>query len=290
MGLLTAGQLAAIPGGKFRQKWTIIHADGLISFVLHDDDGGPQTVIDPGSRTASAYNVSLQSPGDLAAQTYQFTASNASGQLYHTGTGSYFYDVSKTAWVPPTTAVVKHQVYVWASGAWSELPCSPWVGRIAHIEYDDVLGPDGTWGPGTATVTCEGYLGELVRKPWTNEHGEHVENATAITPSGFLVYSFSSGWDMVGSDYRLWVQYRTTVTSSSSVKFYANSGIWSTGIASTSSVTLHQMSIILTAPNFWTSATANGTIASGGYLPVAVNYPDIPKINRSDGQTARPWV
>lgn len=283
-GLLTAAQSSAIPNGRFRHKWSIVRPDAT-SRTIHDDDGGPSRVTHRGQRSGTLYNVSMQEPGDLSAQEYQITARNIDGILYSSGASSYFFD-GVSIYYAPTECFLKHEVWIWSAGAWSELPCSPWVGKIKEVSHDDVLN-GGSWAPGSSTIKAEGVIGQQVRQVWTPDHGYDVENATPITPSGFLVHSITTGWDYSAPDYRIWVQFSTTASCSSTATFRPSGLAWSVGTGSTSSTTLHQISINAASGN-WGQYLIFLKV-NNGTLSIAKGEPDVPIVRRSNAQTARPW-
>jgi len=145
MGLLTAAQKAAIAADPvYRQVWYIaVPSDsGGINFNLlavHDDDGGPYRIIDPGTRETSAYNVSMQEPGNLSKALYRVVVDNSDGALYPGGSLQVVtdYDGNVTYTATAIECRLYHHVYVRVDGAWSPLSFFSYIGRVNDIAYDD---------------------------------------------------------------------------------------------------------------------------------------------------------
>jgi len=145
MGLLTAAQKAAIAADPvYRQAWYIAVPlfGGSSNFglnAIHDDDGGPYCVIDPGTRETSAYNVSTQEPGKLSSGLYRIVLDNSDGGFYPGGEyfrrynddGDFIYQANNVE------CLLYHYVYVRVDGAWSSLSFLDYVGRINQVDYDD---------------------------------------------------------------------------------------------------------------------------------------------------------
>jgi len=145
MGLLTAPQKAAIADDPvYRQVWYIAVpvASGSPNFVLtaiHDDDGGPYCVIDPGNREMSAYNVTMKEPGKLSSGLYRVVLDNSDGEFYPGGENWKYrdYDGNLIYQANNVECRIYHYVYVRVDGAWSSLSFLGYVGRINQIDYDD---------------------------------------------------------------------------------------------------------------------------------------------------------
>ena len=130
MALLSAPEIAAIAAGApVRQFWRIYTptASGnapVTAVVVHDDADSTtrKYVVDPGRRKVSAYNVSMASPGSLAAGTYSITCANDDGMFYTATSGNFFYNsTGATYQADPQECHLEHILYVWSAGAWSEI-------------------------------------------------------------------------------------------------------------------------------------------------------------------------
>ena len=145
MGLLTSAQKAAIAAGAaVRQRWYIYRptSSGSTNFTgteIQDDDGGPLSVVDPGSRDLSAYNVSMAEPGKLGAGLYRIVVDNSGGDFYPDGEVWKYrdYDGNLIYHASNVECRLYHYVYVLVDGAWSALSFLNYVGQINQVDYDD---------------------------------------------------------------------------------------------------------------------------------------------------------
>ncbi|RKZ11817.1 hypothetical protein DRQ53_15560 [bacterium] len=145
MGLLTAPQIAAIGNAPvYRQVW-IIHvprssgSSTTDNVTIHDDDGGPDTVLDPNQYDVEGYNQSLAVPGNLTSGMYRFTVRNSDGKFNASvgSAGQYFYNTTGTYAAMPSECKLSHYSYVRVAGSWSELTMSAHESVIQSVEYDD---------------------------------------------------------------------------------------------------------------------------------------------------------
>ncbi len=198
MGDLTAAQIAAIPAGRIGQKlevlaprvygnWTIYTAN-----VAHDDTASPPVrgVTSWGSRGNSVTNVSPKSPGEVMHGRCEFTIDNSDGiaNINTVRADGIFYSttiLSVPFMAEPAACRVRHSFYVYAAGAWSELPGSPWIGQMQEPRYDDASGE--------ATLVAEGLAAILLREPWHVDHGYDTAVDTSYVSSGFGISSVTSG-------------------------------------------------------------------------------------------------
>jgi len=186
MGLLTAGQLAAIEGGaRVRQVWKIITPDQAdkdsatwTTYTIHDDAGSEKCVTDAGKRKVTGYNISMAVPGELRVGDYSITVSNPDGLFYVDQYPGYFWGtdgISSSYYADPQECLLRHEVYVMVDGAWSEITAVRYIGRIVDITYDDGGNHDGAQ-PGTATISSENNLvTELLRYEWTEDDGDDTD-------------------------------------------------------------------------------------------------------------------
>jgi hypothetical protein len=232
-------------------------------------------VIDFGSREQTLYNVSLQSPGELSAQTWTIVVDNSDGLLYTGVTNSFFYSFA------PTDCAIRHT----ASIDGDYLPYSGWTGRITNMEYHDVVDSAGVIQPNTVTMTMEGVPGEYLRRLWTKDHGDAETKPHIVTPSGVAVTNMTAGWDLSGSTIRIWVQFNTSVSCTGRGKCY-----WSLleRISATAG-TLHQLSFNYTGVTP-ISTTITPTIElDTGSIKRILRKPEIPLSSTRVNSSARPW-
>jgi len=296
VGLLASTTQDAIAAGnKIRQRWTILVpvVAGSSTFtenVIHDDDGDQRTVIDAGRRRNTAYNVSIVVPGEMSASSYEFVVDNSSGRFYSDVVDGYFY----SNWgglmykADPRECRVKHEVFVDVGGSWVELPCSPWIGQITDVIYEDTYSADGTPQPVSATIISEGLLGTILRQPWTSDH-THEDNALAsYTPSGMVVSSLDRGWYMSGYTYYVWAQCITTVACDSTLKCVERDGlVFTTHTATTTATTTHQIEFNLGAEFDQCDLTWN--LDGGASFNVTLKHPELYMVYRSEPGKERPW-
>ena len=187
MALLSAPQIAAIAAkAPLRQFWRIYTPtasgnDPTTAVVVHDDADSStrKYVVDPGKRKVTAYNVSMASPGTLAAGTYSITCANDDGMFYTATVGNFFFNATGgTYQAMPQECHLEHILYIWSVGAWSEI--LSYRGRITEVEYRDVANVDGPTGATVDIKTEQVGISELLREAWTVEDGDSVDTGLNI--------------------------------------------------------------------------------------------------------------
>jgi|GEM_PF-6323353 len=184
MGLLTTDQQEAIAtGAPIRQKFTMILPSPSGTNVFHDDDaaqGGPKTVLSAGKRKHSAYNVSMAKPGNIALTNYDFVVDNSDGKFYDGDYSAGGYFAYGASGYYPFQCWVKHQVYVWANEAWSELVQVSYTGKIVDCEYSDTGNDAGAAGKiATISTQLSGSF-DILNLRWAKEHGDDTDTGIDI--------------------------------------------------------------------------------------------------------------
>lgn len=195
MGLLSTTALSAIQSGaKIRQVWKIrvphslplAEATIFSTYTIHDDDGDEKCVIDPGSISTSAYNVSFVEKGTLDAGSYAIEVDNYSGNFYsqHDWTvgqsyQNYFYaDLgSSEVWRSPQECQLQHLMYVKTSSGWEEI--YSYIGTIVDVEYTESAGPSGPVGA-TAIIDTESAAAAVLRYVFSAEDGDTVDTGEDV--------------------------------------------------------------------------------------------------------------
>lgn len=290
MGLLTTQQIEDIKTRPIRQNLYLIvvpdswEYDGIGDTTLI---AGDDYVLDWGRRSSTMYNTSLQAPGELSIQTWSVEIAN------NYVTTSIFSGIDNIV-----GRGVVHRVYsILPSGGQSALPCSEWVGRIVDVVFSDVIGPGGDVSESTYTLTMEGVLAKDLRSLWDKDHGDDVTKPNTVTPSGIVIGSVSSGWDMSGGNVRFWAQFSTSTACTSSCRFKIPGPTAALTTQTTASGTLHQVSWTSSYPS-WTGGLGGLFGGSGVHIRATLNTgtiqrvvqpPDIPIITATQASVARPW-
>lgn len=302
MGLLTAAQLAAIPGSRVRQTWSIIRPTSAgatpssavvmgTTDTLKTGDTKPR-VIDCGRRTNSAGNVSPKVFGDISSQDYSIVLSNDSGYFYRATSGGAWW-VSGSYTAQPRECWLKHEVEVWDGDSWEHLPCSPWTGKILDVTYDDVISAvDGSSVGATATISAVGYLSALLKQPWSAEaHTQITQGIDDYDTPTLLVSDITRGWRVDGFTNHIWLQLTTSAACSCRLTVRRQTAA-TTWYDTTSSGTLHQFDVDTGLgagqPVYSCALTVHITVTSGGAV-YTYGYPLIPLIYSSEAASVRPW-
>jgi len=300
VGLLTTAQKAAIPGNRVRQTWSIIRptsagATPSDAVVIGVDDptrtGDTKArVIDKGRRGNSAGNISPKVFGDIDASSYSIVVSNETGYFYRKAGSAWQYGGGYIS--QPRECWIKHEVEVWDGTAWTHLPCSPWIGRVVDVSYEDAISHiDGSIISGAAVIRSEGYLNAILKNTWSKE--EHTQITQAIddydTPS-LLVSSISRGWRVETFTNHVWLQLTSSLECSG--RLTLNSINSPSRSDTTPSGTLHQFDIDTLVgvgnPMFYCTFTVHLTVTSGGAV-YTYGYPLIPNMYSSEAASVRPW-
>jgi len=180
-GLLTAAQLSAIREGniKVRQKWSMIVPTDFgittwTTFLFHDDtDPTKQRVIDAGSRQTSAYNISLKVPGTLRFPKYEIEVDNSDGyfSLYDISGVTQCFD--RNYMIYPKKSFLKHEIFLFdPDGTESELPCSPWIGRVIDVIFTDQSRAEKDIVLKIARIVCDQRHAVYYRRRFNENHGD----------------------------------------------------------------------------------------------------------------------
>lgn len=204
-GRLTADEQARIArSGKFLHTLTIranITGVGIISDTIHSDGGGDaqKNVEQWGTRTSSAFNVSLANPGQLAASSWTIVLRNDHNLFTIGHEDSIFYDSGTGNHVPPQSCNVTHYLaavtepeFTLLAGAPHfgtrgynvaqivELPCNAWLGRITDLRNTEDSGVNGNPRGKFAVMTMEPIAAPVLREvitadeAWTTDTGLNV--------------------------------------------------------------------------------------------------------------------
>ena len=296
MGLLTAPQIAAIPSGRIAQKLDIIcprnqYWSASVTNTIHDETAGdPICVTRWGKRTNSVGNISPKSFGDISTMRCEITIDNTDGKAYCEAIDSdgIFYatgtpDPPATPFMAmPSMCRLQHSTYVWSAGAWSELPGSPWVGKIDDVVYSD--------DSGEATIIADGFAATQLREPWNVEHSYDTAVDTSYVPSGFGISSVTSGHTSGGN---LWVQATSDPSCSACIgQFYYPGAVSTTNTPSPATSypnTLHRFEDT-SAPAYWSMCGIRLILTRASDSAVLVfRYPDVPYVAVHQSTSARPW-
>lgn len=218
MSKLTEAQMAAMGDRpRYRHTWEILTPDShqgntpdLADFdaqTIHDDDGGPYCVTDRGEIEVEGYNISLNNPGELSTGMYTIVADAGDDLFQYGNTAGYFYNVSASRAAYPQECLLRHRVYVWASGSWSQI--HQYLGRIQSAEVTSLRSAAGTLKPATVTITARAYAACLLDREWTKDDAT-VTTLGTYTPSGIVIDTISTGWYISGSDYLLWIRFKSS--------------------------------------------------------------------------------
>lgn len=181
MGLLTADQKTAIDTKSvYRQVW-IIHvprASGSSTtddVKIHDDDGGPLSVIDAHQYDVEGHNQSLANAGGLTTGMYRFDVKNADGLFNASvgGAGQYFYNTTGSYAAMPPECKLSHYVYIRVAGAWNELTMLAFEGVIQSVEYDD--------NKKTAVIEAKSEIAIVLEYVFTEDDGVEEDTGMNVT-------------------------------------------------------------------------------------------------------------
>jgi hypothetical protein len=296
MGLLTAAQIAALPGGKIAHKVEILCPRSPSTFtpvtthVIHDETAGaPVCVTSFGRRVNSAGNISPKSYGDINSMRCEFTIDNTDGKALREelDTGGIFYSttgvgMSYMEW--PRHCFIKHSRYVLDGSSWSELPGSPWTGQIIDVIYDDK--------EKSATIQAEAHVSTLMREPWTIDHSHDTLVTSSYTPGGLTISDISTGVEAGGD---VWVQFDVSESVSYDITF-SYRGVWP-GVAifndTGSGVTTVESEDTAppTTPQSWTSVSFHAVLTqteSPNRVQLFMTQ-TIPYVEFDQTPEARPW-
>lgn len=303
MGLLTAPQIAAMPGARIAHKYELLckYYSSWSSYttnVLHDDTASPPVrgVLSHGSISNSVGNISPKCFGDIETMRCEITVSNSGDRIYREGTYSadgIFYTTAGVThrMVYPSEARLKHSVYMMVAGSWSELPCSPWIGRVQDVIYSD--------DRKEATIIADALAAVELREPWNIDHAYDSLVSDAYVPSGFKLSNVTTGITAGGD---LWLQ-----ATSSEVCTVDGSG-YSAGVATfhyfyeagdnepsadvTSTGSLHRFEDT-SAPGGWGAGKPCGIglrlIRASDSKEILFYVPEIPLVWQNQSAVARPW-
>jgi hypothetical protein len=175
--LTTAQKTAIASGPRYKQVWTVyvpqtVGSTTYDALTLDDSVNGVGgihgRVIDAGQRIVEGYNQSLAEPGRLSNGLYRIVCDNSDNLMY-----SYFWTSTTPYVATPVECDLKHQVYVWSAGAWSELTCVQYRGRIQSVEYDD--------DKETATVEAVALAMKVLEYVFTEDDGEEEDTGMDVT-------------------------------------------------------------------------------------------------------------
>lgn len=298
MGLLTAAQLTALEAGaKIAHKVEVICPRSPVGYeywttnLIHDETSGTgvRCVESLGARANSVGNISPKSYGSVETTRCEFVIDNSDGKAHRESVDSdgMFYStnyISSGYMEDPRSCHIKHYRYVKVAGAWSELPGSPWVGKIQEVVYDE-------YGE-TATIIAEAYASTILREPWSVDHSHTTQVAASYTPSGIYIGNISSGVDSSGD---VWVQLDASESVSYSLTFEFTT-VYSptattrtrTGSATSSPFTIQYEDT--SPPTDWRVCIFRLVLTAtvGGRVQYWQS-PTIPVVNWDDSATARPW-
>lgn len=180
--LSTAERTALAAGARIRQTFEIgvPTSSGGGSYVyydldegLHAAEGSAHRVLKAGKRKHEVWNPHPTQSERPRAPRHTIVAANDDGLLYPGVTGSLFTIPSVYTAEPPE-CLLRHRVYVWAAGAWSEIGHLLFYGRISEVRYEDLAGPDGSPASAVAIITAtQRGAWEVLARVWTPEDGDH---------------------------------------------------------------------------------------------------------------------
>lgn len=292
MGLLTAAQIAAIPGNRVRQMWRVrvpeAHGDDptLINIIGVSDptktDGTETRIVDAGVRSNDAGNLSPQTFGNMAAGEYSIVVSNADGYMYQGALGA-FGDGGSFAPLP-TECHLEHWCQVWTPAGWTHLPCSPWTGKIIDVIYQDTRDHGAV-----ATIITVGLLSKILKRRWTPGVHSTEETVCDYAVDGPIVTAASSGWYSSGGHYHLWLQFTTSLSYYSYVSYdpTKQTTIYSDDMGP---ATLHRFDLDLgTSINSIGGNILTRLRATVGGDVLTVDSPPLRWISSYQASAARPW-
>lgn len=199
-GRLSTAERAALTGGgaRIRQTFEIGRptASGSTTYIYTTVDdglhaqGGDSRIVRAGRRKHTVWNPHPTDYERPKATRWTFTARNDDGWLYRNGDA---WVIPSVYTATPQECLVRHRVYVYAAGAWSEIGHMAFVGRIVSIRYEDTSDSLGQTQGAVAHITTEqeGAWGVL-RYIWTPEDGDHHAMTHPDYPTSGLDFIWST--------------------------------------------------------------------------------------------------
>jgi len=167
MGLLsTEAKTAISSGNKISQRWNINAPQSATASFPSDYQATAiqEMVIDAGSRTQSAYNVSLRDLGDLDAGEYVITVDVSNGR-FNNSAGGYFYNTDTSYAAEPQQCILQHIVEVTKNDGYTEQICN-WSGRITKFTTESTLSASGVIKQTTGTITARPVAADILERKW----------------------------------------------------------------------------------------------------------------------------